>query len=322
MTDVFQAVVSEPSAATATQYRNRVRYLAAVYLLVFVASIAGECLIVWKGQLLVTLTQRSNVETLTLLFFLAFFGYVALISLPGALGAVRLFYYVAIGTFAKDGTIAERRKASALGEQSKPLDVAVNIRVHERTRPDEPIEIDVADEAGRVGTLRIDGARWTFVAEHRHTSNNVFAFVEEQLNDILKLDDAHQKVNVLAWATIDDEQVEQFLAMVKFARNLERHLGAKELWPQIELTRAHIDELERRLSSICPALREEGFLPDWEYTAEHKLPIIPEPLGFASISRSETRADPLVSMGLAAAVVVASVFILAMVIIFPPWVPG
>jgi hypothetical protein len=122
--------------------------------------------------------------------------------------------------------------------------------------------------------------------------------------------------------TIDDEQTLQYHGMVHFARRLERHLDADELWPKIVLSDDDLAALERRLAAVCPALRSEGFLPDWEYEAEHKLPLIPEPLGLVSLSRSERRADPVASMGCAALVVVAAVAILALFTVFPPWVPG
>ena len=63
-------------------------------------------------------------------------------------------------------------------------------------------------------------------------------------------------------------------------------------------------------------------MPDWEYAGEHKLPIIPEPLGLVSLSRSERRVDPVASMGCAVVVVLGTVLILAAFILFPPWVPG
>jgi len=81
-------------------------------------------------------------------------------------------------------------------------------------------------------------------------------------------------------------------------------------------------ELEARLAEICPALRDEGFLPQWDYSAEHKLPIIPEPLGLVTLSKSYDRVDPASSMGFAVLVVGLLVLVLVLFTIFPPWVPG
>jgi multisubunit Na+/H+ antiporter MnhC subunit len=90
----------------------------------------------------------------------------------------------------------------------------------------------------------------------------------------------------------------------------------------VVLDEAAVVELERRLTAVCPALRNEGFLPQWEYSAEHKLPIVPEPLGLASLGHSEKRADPLPALFALTAVVLTAVAILLVAIIAPPWVPG
>jgi hypothetical protein len=323
MTDFFRRLISEPSASTPEDYSRRVYGLAVIYFTLFTVSIVGLILLTWKGQFFVTLAQRSNVETLVLLFFLVFFGYIALISWSGALGAVRLFWHNLSGLFQREWVQADRNKMNAIGpSKGKTLGAALNIRVHSDKEPDGVIELPVRDEAGQMGILRIDGARCTFEPEFDHTSNNIFAFLEYQLNEILKERGDEQNAVVIGWKTIDDETTESFLAMVRFARNLERALGADELWPKMQLSQTEFRRLEEKFSRICRPLRNECFLPDWEYTAEHKVPIIPEPLGLFTISRSERRADPLASMGVAAGVVVLSVGVLAVFILFPPWVPG
>ena len=124
------------------------------------------------------------------------------------------------------------------------------------------------------------------------------------------------------WATLDDESTLQFLALAEFGRNLGGALGKPDLWPRVILDDAAVAELERRLTAVCPALRNEGFLPDWEYSAEHKLPIVPEPLGLASLGRSEKRADPLPALFALTAIVLTAVAILLIAILAPPWVPG
>lgn len=70
------------------------------------------------------------------------------------------------------------------------------------------------------------------------------------------------------------------------------------------------------------ALRDEAYLPDWEYSADHKVPLIPEPLGLASLTRTERSADPVASMGVAVAVVFMALVALVLLIVFPPWIPG
>ena len=110
MAGVEQTVVREPGAETAQQYARRVYRLAAAYLVLFLASLGGIGLLVWKAQLYVTLAQRSNVQTLTLGFFLIFFAYIAILTAGGAAGAVRIGYYALLAPFGGDREQIERRK--------------------------------------------------------------------------------------------------------------------------------------------------------------------------------------------------------------------
>jgi len=76
------------------------------------------------------------------------------------------------------------------------------------------------------------------------------------------------------------------------------------------------------MAAICRAAREEAFLPQLEYEGEHKIPIIPEPLGILSLARRERRVDALSSMGTALVIVAVTVALIAWFIMRPPWVPG
>lgn len=318
-----KTVVREPAAESPAEYGRRVYALAFIYISLFVTSIIGMSILVWRGRFFVTLSQRSNVETLLLAFFFIFFAYIGLISRSGAMGALRIAWYTLAGLFVRDGLRLERMKEGALNRsQGSSIEVALSMVLELESRPHEPFEVRVADEAGSLGHLRVDGARVTFFVAHRHTSNNLFSFFERQLNKLLEARGAADSINILHWKSIDDESMESYASLVRFARNLERLLGAGELWPKISLAADDVAELERRFAAICPALRNESFLPDWEYSAEHKLPIIPEPLALASLRRSENRADPVATMGLALIVVFAAVVILALLVVVPPWVPG
>jgi hypothetical protein len=323
MADIAKAIVREPAADTAAEYRQRINALALIYFVLFFAAISGITLIVWRAHLLVSLTQHSNVETLVLAFFVIFFGYVALISRTGATGALKIaFYNLALAAF-KSREDVERLKAKALGPpRPEQLAVAFNLVIERNDAAGQPFEIEVADSAGPMGALHFDGARVIFAPTHSHGSNNIFAYIEHQINKVIKARGESREVDIIHWKTLDDESTEGMLSLVDFARNLERHLGADELWPKVKLTDEEIAGLQVKLSEICSALRDESFLPDWEYSAEHKLPLIPEPLGLASLSRSETRADPLATMGFALTIVLVSVGILGLLIAFPPWVPG
>jgi hypothetical protein len=320
-TDVVKAVIREPGTETPRQYAQRVHRLALIYFGLFFVSLAGVALILWRGKLFVTLAQRSNVETLTIAFFLVFFLYVAALSRSGMTGAVLIGYYHLLARF-KDGDTVERRKYDRLGDRDGRRSVALNVVLEREGHRDEAFTIAIGDGIGSMGSFIVDGAKVTHTNAHRGGSNNIFAFLVHQLMVVLRERGSEVEIDVVQWKSIDDEATLQFLGLVEFARNLGRHLGVDQLWPKVTVTDNDIAEVESRLARIAPALRDEALLPDWEYSAEHKVPIVPEPLGLASLSRTEGRADPIATMGLALLIVALAVGILAMFIVLPPWVPG
>jgi len=312
-------LIKEPGADEPRQYAQRVRRLGLWYVGLLALSLVGVALLVWRAQLFVTLAQRSNVETLTLAFLLVFFLYLAVLSVRGACGAV-LAARLSIGG---DWLEQQRRKVSALGPpRGKSCVVELNVLLEQAECPGEALELLVGDRVGRMGRVLIDGARMTYLAEHGEGSNEVLAFVESQVTRLLHERGDSASVDIVLWKKIDDEAAERYHGLVEFARNLERQLDRGVLWPKVQLNQAEVAELELRLSEICPALRNEGFLPQWDYAAEHKLPIVPEPLGLVSLSRTYDRVDPSSSMGCAVLVVAVVVVILALFILVPPWVPG
>jgi hypothetical protein len=319
VSDAARRFIKEPGAEDAAHYARRVRLLALWYVSLFVLATLGVGLLVWRAQLFVALTQRSNVETLTLAFLLVFFVYLMVLSARGVWGALHIVRLSVGGSW----TDQQQRKLRALGGPSRtPTVVDLNVVLEQEGHPGEAWQVDVADRVSHMGRLEVDGARLRYFADHRDGSNEVLAYVEMQINSILGRTGTDGEVNIVVWKKIDDEDAERYHGMVEFARNLEREFSKGALWPAVRLAPQDIVELERRLSEICPALRNEGFLPNWDFTAEHKLPIVPEPLGLISLSRTYTRVDPVSSMGCALAVVAAVVVILALFILVPPWVPG
>lgn len=322
--DVAQIIIKEPEVSDAQQYARRIRLLACIYFTLFFVSIAGCILLAWRVRLYVTLAQRSNVETLTLAFLFVLFIYFASLSYKGTLGAIRIAYHALRG-WRLNPVAQERRKAAVLPQptESSTRTAAVNLLLEREDHPYEAFEICVADEAGSMGRIRIDGAR----IEHREarsgSSNDLFAFFVEQVRQLVGTQSgAAVNFDVVQWKDLDEEAAESFLSQASFALHLAQHLGAKELWPKLTLSPANCAELERRLRSICPALRNEAMLPTWEYSGEHKLPIIPEPLGFLSLSRNAKRVDPLASMSAALVIVLIAFGLLLLIVIRPPWVPG
>lgn len=300
MRGLIRRVVSEPGAETPAAYARRVRALAVTYVVLFVASCAGEVLLAVEGKLFVTLAQRSNVETLTILFLLVFYGYLAALSAPGAWGALRLLLWARQG-----------RPLEALGPPGDGPYAALSA-VLERS-DGAPLRFDLQG----LGNLEAEGARLTHRGAMRGGSADLIAYFAQQLSRI-----AGRDVSVVIWGQLDDDEAERYLAQVEFARALRQHLGAGALWPTLVLTPEQCDEVARRLLEIRGALMEEAFLPDWEYAAEHKLPVIPEPLGLVSLARSAKRADPVTTMGFATLMVLATLAVIVLFVLNKPWVPG
>jgi hypothetical protein len=322
LNDVLRSITREPAADTAEQYSHRVYLLGAIYFVMFAAAIVGIVVLLQWAKHFVTLSQRSNVETLALLFFLVFFAYFVFLSWKGALGALRIGGFELLALLAGHER-AEAGKVKALGPAGRDHRVvAVNYVLELEGRRGEPFDVVARDDYGTVGTMRVHDADLTFVQEHGHGSTNVFIYFVHQINKILEDAGVEKELNIVEWKTIDDEKLSQYKSLVRFARNLELHFGLNEAWPKIVLSEFQCRDLERRLGQICRALRNEGFLPDWEYSADHKIPLIPEPLGLLSLGRAEKRVDPVSSMGMALGIVLLSVGVFVLFVLSPPWVPG
>ena len=207
--------------------------------------------------------------------------------------------------------------------------VAFNLVIELEGAPAQPVVIPIEDEHGSMGRLLIRGARVEHQESVRDGTNSLFAFLEQRLVRVLARRtegggnvEARVVPDIVEWKKIDDEETEKYLNLVHFAQALERHLGARGLWPSLVLTVEELAEIRRELSDLCPVLRDEAFLPQWEFQGEHKLPIIPEPLGIVSLTRGEKRVDPLSSMSAVLIMVLASFILLAWMAWRPPWVPG
>jgi hypothetical protein len=318
--DAARRLIREPDVSDPRHYRRRVAELAAIYVAIFLLSAAGIALLLVHGRLFVTLSQRSNVETLTIAFLLLFFGYIAVITARGAWGGLRIGAYRLAARFANDRTGVEQRKIAALGRARRRQAVAINVVLERADRPGQPFELRVADDAGSVGTVRVDGARIEHHAAHREGSNDLLAYFVRQVSCVLGSDP--DDLEVVHWRSVDEEGWHQYVAGVESMRMLGRRLGGAPFWPRLTLSQEQCEELERRMAAICRAVRDEAFLPQLEYEGEHKIPIIPEPLGIISLGRRERRVDPLSSMGLTLVIVAVALALIVWFIVRPPWVPG
>jgi hypothetical protein len=310
--DIAKWVIKEPSIANARAYSHRVWALAAIYSLIFLCSLAGEIVLLWNSKLFIALAQRSNVETLTIAFFLVFFLYLMAVSSPGVLGTTRLLFHEATG----GKKPFQRRSSDPLAA------VALNRCVEIEGMPGAEFRLTVGDDRGVLGELIFDGARLSHETFGRNGSSNLLSFVVGQIRDILGKRGVNVPFDITHWKILDDEETETYLALVKFSQYLSKALQSEALWPTLVLREADREELARRLREVCPALRRESFFPDWEYRAEHKLPIIPEPLGLITLQRSEKRVDPISSMGAVLVVALIALALSSLMVFWPPWVPG
>jgi hypothetical protein len=177
-------------------------------------------------------------------------------------------------------------------------------------------EIDVRDELGSFGKLRVHGVRIQLCDTFRGGSNTVLGYVAHKLCTLTGAD-----LSIVHWGSTHEEKLREYVASSQALQAIGRTLDITS-WPTVTLTEEKRRALERDVSKLCPALRDEAFLPDWEFEGEHKLPIIPEPLGIITLSRSERRVDPLSTMTAALVIVLAVVGIITYFLARPPWVPG
>jgi hypothetical protein len=314
--DPTHAVLRPPGILDAEHYARHVRWLAVVYVVLFASSLVGFGLLIWRGEFFVTLSQRSNVETLTIVFFLLFFGYFAVITAHGALGGVRIGLYHLRARLAHDPARIETAKIGALGARGAGPVAAFDRAIELEGKPGEPWEIELADEHGSMGRLRVSGVRIEHLDTFRDGSNTLLGYFEGKLGEATGSD-----VSIVQWKSTACEAMLQYAATADAIRSLGRALDTVA-WPTLVVDAEQRHSLERDLCALCPALRDEAFLPDWEYEGEHKLPIIPEPLGIISLSRSERRVDPLSSLSAALVIVVLVVALICFFLARPPWVPG
>lgn len=316
--------IREQGTGSVPDYRKRVHRLAAIYMGIVVTGLIANVLIIFHGKFFVTLAQRSNLETATLGVILLLFTYLITVSLSGAWGALKIIYYNWSAWLGGNRAQVEQRKQAALkpSEEDAFEAVYLNCLVHSRAAPDEPIRIPIEDDAGHLGAIVIDGAEITDEQATCRHSNSLFAYVQRRIEQLVRARDPRARVEIVQWASIDDEAALQYDSMVTFSRNLQRQLGSGPLWPVVELTEEDIATLTRECRELCPILRDEAHLPDIEFEVEYRLPIIPEPLAFITLSRQERRADPVASMGCALLVAVVIMALLILFIWLPPWVPS
>jgi hypothetical protein len=312
-----EKAIKEVVTQTVPRYDARVRGLAIIYVVLNLVSLAIIIAILWRGQFFVTLSQRSNVETLTLAIILVLALYYILTTFKGFVGAVRIVVLNAGGRNRED----RKHRALPPGKESKFVTFDQEIRLE--GQPERPLQWEVADKAGKLGEIQIEGVKVTYYPQKDGMSDTFFEFFADQVEQALQKRDLEAKVQITQWSSIDEDQASSFYSTAQAFRNLERHLGAKQpLWPTGEITQEDVDEIAGKIRDLVPTLRNESLLPHLNYAVEYNVPILPEPLGMVRLTRRENRADPLISMGCAGIVMLVVMAVLTFIILLPPWVPS
>jgi hypothetical protein len=313
--------VVEKVERTPDRYALKVRVLAAIYV-----ALNAECValigIVWaRGRMLVTLAQRSNVETLVLAIVLALALFYIATTVSGLVGAGRMLALNLSVLWAGDRTARERRKQRALRDGSDAYSVHFDKMLLAEGGAG-PIRWEIADDAGRLGEIEIDRATATVKPCKRGLHNALLAFLTAQLSEVLRRRSPPETLTIGFWSDIEDESASIYRSAVVAFDNLSQCLARKPLWPTVELTAADIARIGAAIRRLVPALRDEALLPDLEYEVEYTVPIAPEPLAFLQLRRSERRADPVLSMGYALAVMSLVLVAVLLLVTYPPWVPS
>jgi hypothetical protein len=303
-------LLEEPDCSSPEHYARRVRWLSLVHPLLFLVCAAGDVLLIWRGEFFITLAQRSNVEALTIAFCIAIFAYFAFLTLPGCWGALRLLGFRLLPL-----TSREPAKMRALGAPGDGHAVALDSVVTLEGQPGS-WELAVRDEFGSLGRLCFDGVTIRHRDALRGGSNTLFGFLQTRLSDLTGAD-----LEIVEWESTSGDDYNRYRATTHALEAIGAKLEIAAL-PRVVLTAAHKAQLEHELARLCPALRAEAFLPDWEFSGEHKLPIIPEPLGFISLSRTESRVDPLATLVAALVTMTLLVAVTCFFLARPPWLPG
>lgn len=332
-----EQLIKQQGARTEEQYRRRVLALAAIYFVLNLVCLLVIFIVAWRVKLWITISQRSNVETLTFAFIFVLFLYLYITSFRGAWGAMRIFWRNGIKRMLGRNTEqleCEKQAALHTCDQEGHRRAYTDVQIVRNGDEARPIIIPLRDAAGSLGELRINGVRLYLKAEVGGISNSIFEYIVNQVEQAVNQcaeqhsneeDDegAPIEINIVAWQSVDEEEAVMYYHQVEAFRRLARKLDEEQqFWPTIRLHEGDVEYLKARLREVIPTLRDETLLPDVEYSAEYRIPIIPEPLGFVSLSRNEKRADPIATMGCAMVVVIAMAALLLYFIYLPPWVPG
>ncbi|HZM49577.1 MAG TPA: hypothetical protein VFE68_03765 [Vicinamibacteria bacterium] len=296
--------------------RRRTTILAVIHVVLTTACLALLALLVLRIKLLVTLAQRSNVETLLLLFFAAFVTVLLITTGSSTLGAITLLGLRVLPADRRQRWIQAHAVAPRREERTLAL---LNLGV---AGPDGVLELSLEDGFGRLGRLRVQGVELQLEDAPDAIAGPVFELATAVLSDVAKRDPHGSPLGIVLWANVDRSEAEVYRSQAHAFGRLAQALGKGPLWPTAVVDDEGMARLRAVFDEATPYLREAALMRDIDYAAEFSIPLVPEPLAFVQIHRSESRADPVASLGCAALMVLAALIAVVWVVLFPPWVPS
>jgi hypothetical protein len=296
--------------------RRRTNWLIAIHLVLSAAAIAVLALVAWRIRILITLAQRSNVETLVIAFVVIFLAYVLITTAPATIGALRILGYRAVGRERAQRALQRKARSDRKETKRSHMNVAV------RGPAGRDIEIPIQDRFGKICAVRLHLAEIVFEDAPQELTHSVLQLVVQKLADVGTLEGTDREPKVVYWDSIDESQSEAYASQVEAFSHLEGALGKGPLWPQLRVDKEGIERVEEMLREAAPSIRENLLLPDIEYSADFRIPIIPEPFAFMQLSRRMEHADAVASMGCATLVALTFLAAIAWILVNPPWVPG
>jgi len=306
----------EAPAVDPRSLRRRTNWLIVIHLVLAVAAVAVIALVVWRIRLLMTLAQRSNVETLVIAFVVVFLAYMLVTTGPASIGALRLLGYRLLGTERAQRSL--QRKAVA--DRKETMRSYLNLVI--RGPRGQDIEVPIQDRFGKLCSVRIHLAEVAFVDAPQELTHSALQLVVQTLGEVGRLEGTDHELTVLYWDSLEESQAEAYASQVGAFDRLERGLGKEPLWPVLHVDAAGVTRLQDMLKEAAPSFRENLLLPDIEYSAEFAIPIIPEPFAFMRLVRRKEHADAVASMGCATLMALVFLAGISWLLLDPPWVPG
>jgi hypothetical protein len=306
----------ESPVASVRDLRRRTTLLAVIHVVLDSACVALLAVLGLRLKLLVTLSQRSNVETLLILFFAAFVSVLLITTGRSTLGALTLLGLRCLPAPRRQRWI----QAHAVDPRREERTLALlNLSV---AGPDGVLELPLEDGFGRLGLLRVQGVELQLEDAPSALAGPVFELASTVLSKVAKRDPHGSPLGIVLWGNVDRSEAEVYRSQAHAFGQLAQALEKGPLWPTAVVDDDGSARLRAVFDEATPHLREAALMSDIDYAAEFSIPLVPEPLAFVQIHRSESRADPVASLGCATLMVLAALVAVVWVVLFPPWVPG